>query len=125
MKKEILRRFLPAQLDSLRVIDDVEIGGPDYGFYLLSNGVDSYVLAEASYTYATSVVPEIAHLFPVKVRGWCRLADDESSADLLPADFFTGENENEERRVYEQISITEDGRVYALLSVAPDPLSGS
>jgi hypothetical protein len=121
MVEQLLKHYLPR--DELKepfdIIDDVEMA-PGYGFYLLQRGDQWYVLAEAPYFYAASVVPEINDEFSVEVLGWCKplhLHDKE----LLPPEYFADEKKGRASMedVYSSITCMVENKRCSLLKVAP------
>jgi|GEM_PF-3713910 len=121
MNEDILKLYLPDWKFSrpFTVIDDVEMDAQEkYGFYLLANGDDRYILAEVPYSYISSAVSEIDHLFPVDVQGWYKplRSQDAQGEGLLRPDFFK-RKDGEVRRMYDEITVKHEGMRYALLSV--------
>lgn len=114
MHEAIFKHYLSESKLNLpfTLVDDVAMA-PNYGFYLYTNGDEQYVVAEADSSYASSVAPEIEHLFPVTVVGWRTPKLQQRS--MLAADFFKASSTGE----YKRITFEHDGHTFSLLSVKP------
>lgn len=96
----------------------------DYHLYLYEAGSGWYVVVEADYLFVTDVARDIEASFPVKVEGWCTLAEYgyETGVKLLPPHVFKNESVNEsdeDWEHYHSVVYRDGGIVYAVLKVHP------
>lgn len=99
----------------------------DYHLYFYGVGAaEWYVVVEADYMFVTDVTPDIETSFPVKVEGWCTLLDyqHQTGKKLLSPHVFKNDSVNETDEDWEHYHgavYRDDGMVYALMKVHPNP----